>query len=90
MAKAKKNELIEEVVIVDDVEITKKEDVITDEVILEKPVPVVPEKKVRVRLSGEHRCCIGGEWYYFKQDKVYNVPENVKTILMKAGKLSPM
>lgn len=50
----------------------------------------IPEKRVRVLMRENHKCCIGGEWYYLLKGKYYNVPENVKNILMNADKLSPL
>lgn len=49
-----------------------------------------PEKRVRILMKEDHKCCIGGEWYYLLKGKYYNVPENVKNILMNADKLSPL
>lgn len=49
-----------------------------------------PEKMVKVKMKDRHKCCIGGEWYYLEQGKQYNVPENVKEVLMKADKLLPL
>lgn len=45
---------------------------------------------VKVKLNRDHRCYIGGEWYTFKANTQYNVPENVKTILMGANLLLPL
>ena len=45
---------------------------------------------VKVLMKENHKCCIGGEWYYLEQGKQYNVPENVKEVLMKADKLLPL
>ena len=47
-------------------------------------------KNVRVRVKERFKCHIGGEWYYFEKNKVYSVPEEVKSILMQADKLLPM
>lgn len=61
------------------------------EVIIEPPKPVKkPEKMVKVKMKDRHKCCIGGEWYYLEEGKQYNVPENVKEVLMKANKLLPL
>ena len=74
----------EPIVIVDE----KEEDVV---VVLEKPEEVVaPIKMAKVLMSDNHKCCIGGEWYYLMKDKQYNVPSNVKDVLMRANKLSPL
>lgn len=61
-------------------------------VIIEKPVEVIapPVKMVKVLMADNHKCCIGGEWYYLMKDKQYNVPSNVKDVLMRANKLSPL
>lgn len=48
------------------------------------------QKMVKVMLSKPHRCHIGGEWYSFQANKQYNVPEQVKKTLMKAGLLLPL
>lgn len=64
----------------------KKEEVV---VIKEEPKEK-PQTTVRILLNQDHKCNIGGNWYCFKKDKHYNVPENVKAILMRAGKLSPL
>lgn len=47
-------------------------------------------KMVKVMLAVPHRCHIGGEWYAFQPNKQYNVPEQVKKTLMKAGLLLPL
>lgn len=60
-------------------------------VVVEQPKEVVaPVKMVKVLMSENHKCCIGGEWYYLMKGKQYNVPLNVKEVLMRANKLSPM
>ena len=48
------------------------------------------EKMVKVKMKDRHKCCIGGEWYYLEEGKQYNVPENVKEVLIKANKLLPL
>lgn len=53
------------------------------------PEPVAP-KNERVRMRVKHACNIGGEFYEFEAGQCYNVPGNVKRILNKAGKLSPL
>lgn len=47
-------------------------------------------KKVRVRVSANHRCYVGGEWYFFTKGEAYNVPENVKSILAEANLLAAL
>lgn len=50
-----------------------------------------PQKNVRIKLSTNHRCCIGGEWYNFQAGTCYNVPASVKEILMRVeGLLLPL
>lgn len=69
----------------------KKEQETQEDVILEVEEPtVVPVKMVKILMNENHKCCIGGEWYYLLKDKHYNVPENVKAILMRANKLRPL
>ena len=58
-------------------------------VVVEQPV-VNPVKMVKILMACDHKCCIGGEWYYLLKDKHYNVPENVKAVLMNANKLKPL
>jgi hypothetical protein len=48
-----------------------------------------PEKKVRIQLLRSHKCCIGMVWYNLEKDKYYNVPENVKQVLLREGLLKP-
>lgn len=52
--------------------------------------PLQTTKMVKVMLNKPHRCHIGGEWYSFQANKQYNVPEQVKLILMKANLLLPL
>lgn len=49
-----------------------------------------PERLVKVSLTENHTCSIGGERYHFVKGKQYNVPESVKTILKQAGLLMPL
>ena len=58
-------------------------------VVVEQPV-VNPVKMTKILMACDHKCCIGGEWYYLLKDKHYNVPENVKAVLMEANKLKPL
>lgn len=59
--------------------------------VLKEAQPVVaPVKMVKVLLKEDHKCFIGGEWYYLLKDKQYNVPENVKNILKRADKLQTL
>lgn len=48
------------------------------------------QRMVKVMLSRPHRCHVGGEWYSFQANKQYNVPEQVKAILMGANLLLPL
>lgn len=56
----------------------------------EEPLNKTKENKVKVRLNKDHKCCIGGERYYFKKDGVYTVNTNIKRILNKGGLLKPL
>ncbi len=53
-------------------------------------IPEEKDKKVKIRLRVDHHCCIAMQRYNFKAGECYNVPANVKTILDKAGLLSPL
>ena len=55
------------------------------QVVVEEP-KVTPGKMVKILMACDHKCFIGGEWYYLLKDKHYNVPENVKAVLMEANK----
>ena len=59
------------------------------QVVVEEP-KVTPVKMTKILMACDHKCCIGGEWYYLLKDKHYNVPENVKAVLMEANKLKPL
>ena len=59
------------------------------QVVVEEP-KVTPVKMVKILMACDHKCFIGGEWYYLLKDKHYNVPENVKEVLMKNNKLKPL
>lgn len=64
---------------------------VSEEVVLEVEEPkVAPVKMVKILMNQDHKCFIGGEWYYLLKDKHYNVPENVKSILMRGNKLRPL
>ena len=87
MAKATKKQQEVEILIEDEVKVEEPK----KEVVIEQPKTVKkPEKMVKVKMKDRHKCCIGGEWYYLEQGKQYNVPENVKEVLMKADKLLPL
>lgn len=55
----------------------------------EEKIPVA-ERLVRVMTNENHSCVIGGKRYNFVKGICQNVPVNVKTILKRAGKLSPL
>lgn len=55
----------------------------------EEKIPVA-ERMVRVMTNENHSCVIGGKRYSFVKGICQNVPANVKTILKRAGKLSPL
>lgn len=50
----------------------------------------VKEKTTRIKMKVDHKCYIGGQWYYLDKGEIYNVPFNVKTILCRAGVLDPL
>lgn len=62
------------------------------EVSIVEPVREVKNvKMVKIKLAKAHRCNVGGEWYVFKPNTQYNVPEQVKKILMRReGLLLPL
>lgn len=64
----------------------------TKDVVIEKvEAPTkAPVKMVKILVAKNHKCFIGGEWYYLLADKQYNVPQNVKEILAKANILKPL
>ena len=51
---------------------------------------VFPVKMTKILMACTHKCYVGGEWYYLLEGKQYNVPENVKEILLRANKLKPL
>lgn len=73
---------VEEPTTADDVEVTVEDTVVDN---TKKPLG-----NVKIRMRVDHRCCIAMERYDLKAGKVYTVPANVKTILNKAGLLSPI
>lgn len=87
MAKSTKKQQEVEILIEDEVKVEEPK----KEVVIEQPKTAKkPEKMVKVKMKDRHKCCIGGVWYYLEQGKQYNVPENVKEVLMKADKLLPL
>lgn len=70
----------------------KEEIEIDEEVSLVTPLePIKPvATMVKVKLAVDHRCFIGGEWYTFTAGKQYNVPTQVKEILLGANLLLPI
>ena len=90
MAKTVKKSQEVEILIEEEVKVEPKKES-KKEVVIEQPKNTKkPEKMVKVKMKDRHKCCIGGEWYYLEQGKQYNVPENVKEVLMKADKLLPL
>ena len=89
MAKSQKKIQEEvEILVAEEVTLAPKEE---KEVVIEQPKTVKkPEKMVKVKMKDRHKCCIGGEWSYLEEGKQYNVPENVKEVLIKANKLLPL
>lgn len=89
MAKSQKKIQEEvEILVAEEVTLAPKKE---KEVVIEQPKTVKkPEKMVKVKMKDRHKCCIGGEWYYLEEGKQYNVPENVKEVLIKANKLLPL
>ena len=61
-----------------------------EEEVYEEQLNKTEENKVKVKLNKDHKCCIGGERYYFKKDGVYTVNTNIKRILNKGGLLKPL
>lgn len=59
------------------------------QVVVEEPT-IAPTKTVRILMACDHKCFVGGEWYYLLEGKHYNVPENVKEVLANANKLKPL
>ena len=74
----------EEVIVIDEVKEPKKE------VTLDLKEEVKADKMVKIVTNVNHRCCVGGEWYFFTKDEVQIVPQNVKNILREAGLLAPL
>jgi hypothetical protein len=62
----------------------------TEEVIVTQVEEVVVEKNVKIKMKADHKCYIGGTWYYLLKEKTYTVPEQVKEILANAGLLLPL
>lgn len=66
----------------------KKADIEVDVKPLEDTVKV--SGNVRIRMNADHRCYIGGEFYNLTKGQCYNVPQNVKDVLNRAGLLAPL
>lgn len=91
----KKEEKIVEEVIVEEEEVTveepKEEEVETVEIDKEAVQDKRQIKKdVKIKMSCDHKCHIGGENYELKEGNTYVVPEFVKYTLSKAGVLAPL
>lgn len=71
-------------------DIKEKEESSEEVSILTPETPKVVVTMVKVKLNKDHRCYIGGEWYTFIAGKQYNVPSNVKDILIGANLLLPL
>lgn len=70
------------------VETSKDVDVTIEDTVVDNTKKPIGNVKIRMRV--DHKCCIAMERYDLKAGKVYTVPANVKTILNKAGLLSPI
>ena len=73
-----------------EVEEPKKDDVVVDTESANVNNSNKPNGNVKIRMRVDHKCCIAMERYDLKAGKTYVVPENVKTILNKAGLLAPL
>lgn len=80
-------EITEEAVIKEDLSNKEDETIITLVDVTNKPVE---PKKVKIRMKQDHKCFIGGQWYYLQKGCTYNVPEVVKQTLAEAGLLLPL
>lgn len=65
-------------------------DVIVDADSVEKFTSTEEVKQVKIKMKEDHNCFIGGQWYNLKKNTTCNVPQNVKSILSKAGLLLPL
>ena len=69
-----------------------------DTVTVTEPVTVAEEPNesktnkglVKICLSKDHRCVIGGSVWDFKKGEVYSVPSNVKAVLRRGDLLRPI
>lgn len=48
------------------------------------------EPLLTVRLNRYHTCYVGGTYYVFEKNRVYQVPSDVKRVLSIAGLLAPL
>lgn len=48
------------------------------------------EPRVRIRMVRDHRCNIAMKFYDLKKGQCYDVPDNVKQVLNRAGLLAPL
>lgn len=94
-------EVVEEVESVEEVEVEETQEVVevettaTDDVVVDTESAKVnesnkPSGKVKIRMRVDHKCCIAMVRYDLVAGKTYTVPENVKSILSKAGLLAPL
>lgn len=65
--------------------------VVVDKASVKATAPA-PKKSgiVKVTLSKDHRCTIGGVTWDFKKGEVYDVPTNVKSVLRRGDLLRPV
>jgi hypothetical protein len=47
----------------------------------------IPDQRVKIKLSRDYSCSIGGQRYNFDKDKVYPVPRNVRDVLSEEENL---
>jgi hypothetical protein len=55
--------------------------------IVDSTPKTAPDQRVKIKLSRDYRCTIGGVFYEFEKDKTYPVPKNVKLVLNKEPNL---
>lgn len=67
------------------VEEPAKEEVAFDPALVDESKESTDKKKVRIRLKEKYHCKIGKHLYNFEKGQCYNVPENVKMVLSRAG-----
>lgn len=85
--------IIEEITIKESPKV--KKDKVTPSKTISTDVYITPQaesvkKEVRVKTKRDHKCNVGGQWYYFTANRVSSVPEQVRNILLKSGMLLPL